>query len=48
LKNFHDRFLIVDDAVYHIGASRKDLGNKVFAFSELELSKSFILNVVNP
>jgi hypothetical protein len=32
LKNFHDRFLIIDDAVYHIGASMKDLGNKVFAF----------------
>ena len=48
LKNFHDRFLIIDDAVYHIGASMKDLGNKVFAFSKLELSKSFILNGVNP
>ena len=48
LKNFHDRCLIIDDAVYHIGASMKDLGNKVFAFSKLELSKSFILNGVNP
>ncbi len=25
---FHDRFLIIDDAVYHIGASLKDLGKK--------------------
>ena len=29
----HDRFLIVDDNVYHIGASLKDLGKKWFAFS---------------
>lgn len=33
----HDRFLIVDDAVYHIGASLKDLGKKWFAFSKLSL-----------
>ena len=31
----HDRFLIVDDRVYHIGASLKDLGKKWFAFSLL-------------
>ena len=29
----HDRFLMVDDKVYHIGASLKDLGKKWFAFS---------------
>ena len=29
----HDRFLIIDDKVYHIGASLKDLGKKWFAFS---------------
>ena len=29
----HDRFLITDDKVYHIGASLKDLGKKWFAFS---------------
>ena len=29
----HDRFLIIDDQVYHIGASLKDLGKKWFAFS---------------
>ena len=29
----HDRFLIIDDRVYHIGASLKDLGKKWFAFS---------------
>ena len=26
IKNIHDRFLVVDDDVYHIGASLKDLG----------------------
>lgn len=29
----HDRFLIIDDKVYHIGASLKDLGKRWFAFS---------------
>ena len=29
----HDRFLIIDEQVYHIGASIKDLGKKLFAFS---------------
>ena len=32
----HDRFLIIDDTIYHIGASLKDLGKKLFAFSRLE------------
>ena len=32
----HDRFLIVDDKVYHIGASLKDLGKKWFAFSLMQ------------
>ena len=31
----HDRFLFVDDDVYHIGASLKDLGAKWFAFSKM-------------
>jgi hypothetical protein len=43
-KNAHDRFLIIDGTqVYHIGASLKDLGNKWFAFSKMELSASEIL-----
>ena len=29
----HDRFLFIDDEVYHIGASLKDLGKKWFAFT---------------
>ena len=36
-KRAHDRFLIIDDTVYHIGASFKDLGKKLFAFSRMEL-----------
>ena len=32
----HDRFLIIDDKVYHLGASLKDLGKKWFAFSLME------------
>ena len=36
-KDYHDRFLILDDKeVYHIGASLKDLGKKVFAFSRMD------------
>lgn len=35
-KKAHDRFLIIDETVYHIGASLKDLGKKLFAFSRLE------------
>ena len=34
---FHDRFLIIDDTVYHLGASLKDLGKKLFAFSKMEV-----------
>ncbi len=38
-KNFHDRFLIIDEKeIYHLGASLKDLGNKVFAFSKLNIN----------
>lgn len=33
----HDRFLIIDDTIYHIGASLKDLGKKLFAFSKMEI-----------
>ncbi len=33
----HDRFLIIDEYVYHIGHSLKDLGKKLFAFSKMEV-----------
>ena len=45
-KKFHDRFLIIDDDVYHIGASIKDLGKSVFAFSKLGLEKEIILSIL--
>ena len=32
----HDRFLIIDDKVYHFGASLKDLGKKWFAVSLMQ------------
>ena len=41
--NIHDRFLIIDDYVYHIGASLKDLGKKLFAFSKMNLAPSWLL-----
>ena len=31
----HDRFLIIDGEIYHIGASLKDLGKKLFAFLKI-------------
>ena len=36
-QNTHDRFLCIDDTVYHLGASLKDLGKKWFAFSRMEI-----------
>ena len=33
----YDRFLCIDDDVYHIGASIKDLGKKWFGFSKMEI-----------
>lgn len=42
-KNIHDRFLIVDEDVYHIGASLKDLGKKLFAFSKMSIPKELLV-----
>ena len=39
----HDRFLIIDQEVYHIGASIKDLGKKWFAFCKMELQADEIM-----
>ena len=46
LKKFHDRFLIIDDDLYHIGASFKDLGKSVFAFSKMGIDKKIILSIL--
>ena len=44
----HDRFLCIDDDVYHIGASIKDLGKKWFGFSKMEiLSPSELIERIN-
>ncbi|MBP5480900.1 MAG: virulence RhuM family protein [Paludibacteraceae bacterium] len=39
----HDRFLIIDQEVYHIGASIKDLGKKWFAFCKMKLQADEIM-----
>jgi hypothetical protein len=39
----HDRFLLIDNDVFHIGASLKDLGKKWFAFSKMNLKRSLLL-----
>ena len=39
---FHDRFLIIDETVYHIGASLKDLGKKLFAFSKMDVPMEWL------
>jgi hypothetical protein len=44
--NYHDRFLIIDSVVYHIGASLKDLGKKLFAFSEIDIKPTELLRHV--
>ena len=41
---FHDRFLILDDSLYHFGASFKDLGRRLFAFERMGIDKSVILS----
>ena len=41
----HDRFLLIDDEVYHIGASIKDLGKKWFGFTLMrDIPASEIIN----
>ena len=42
---FHDRFLILDDTVYHLGASLKDLGKKLFAFNKMEVEAEWLMEV---
>lgn len=43
-KQAHDRFLLIDTDVYHIGASLKDLGKKWFAFARLHLDVKELLD----
>ena len=47
VKDIHDRFVIIDNEdVFHIGASLKDLGKKLFAFSKLNLSVDALLKEI--
>ena len=47
-KRSHDRFLLIDgQEIYHIGASLKDLGKKMFAFSRLNESAEMILQLLS-
>ncbi|GHV59616.1 DNA-binding protein [Campylobacterota bacterium] len=42
-QNIHDRFLLLDNDIYHIGASLKDLGKKLFAFNKMQMSAEELL-----
>ena len=45
-RNAHDRFLCIDDTVYHLGASLKDLGKKWFAFNRMEIGTEALLEKI--
>lgn len=48
VKDIHDRFIIIDNEdVFHIGASLKDLGKKLFAFSKLNLPVDVLLKGIS-
>lgn len=42
---YHDRFLIIDEEIYHLGAFMKDLGKKLFAFSKLGIPLEAVLQM---
>ena len=46
-KKSHDRFLIVDNTVWHIGASLKDAGSALFAMMKMELDPAVILGLLS-
>ncbi|MBO4644919.1 MAG: ORF6N domain-containing protein [Bacteroidales bacterium] len=46
VNKIHDRFLCIDDVVYHIGASLKDLGKKWFAFSKMQIPTELLVRNV--
>lgn len=43
---YHDRFLIIDEEIYHLGASLKDLGKRLFAFSRMEIPVDVLFNII--
>jgi len=46
-ERFHDRFFIIDNTVYHLGASVKDLGKKLFAFNRMGATAEEMLYLAN-
>ena len=42
----HDRFLCIDETIYHLGASIKDLGKKWFAFNRMEMPTTELLQKI--
>ena len=46
---FHDRFIVADDKFFHVGASIKDAGTKVFAVNAIEDSrnKTVLMEIIN-
>ena len=42
----HDRWLCIDDTVYHVGASLKDLGKKWFGFNRMEWTTDELLSKI--
>ena len=42
---FHDRFIIIDDMLYHLGASLKDLGKKCFGINKI-IDKEYLDNII--
>ncbi len=48
-KKSHDRFLIIDDTVYHVGASIKDLGKKLCAVMQMNsITSEEIMGKIKP
>ena len=42
---FHDRFIIIDNTLYHVGASFKDLGKKCFGINKIE-DKEYLNKII--
>ena len=43
---FHDRFIMIDNTLYHVGASFKDLGNKCCGINRIE-DKEYLDKIIN-
>ena len=46
IKTAQQEVVLIDNHVYHIGASLKDLGRKLFAFSKMGLDKALLMGQV--